>query len=86
MECIGEKDVTIEPSPCHTGVDIDCENSPINLMLVSYEFHRSLHTDAYIARVYRCIKAAEGSRIKIYIALYQLRMELSAEDPYSYLY
>ena len=62
---------------------IDRFFAPMNLVLVSAKTHSSLHTDAYIAHVYSYIKQAEGSRAKIYAALFWLRIEIAAMDGFA---
>ena len=56
---------------------------PMNLMLVSSGAHASLHTDAYIAHVYSYIMSAGNSVMEIYGALFALRLEIAASDPFS---
>lgn len=59
---------------------------PMNLMLVSAGTHARLHTDEYIARVYRYIMATDGTREQIEGALFVLRIEIAASDIWAYGY
>ena len=56
---------------------------PINLMLVSTGTHATLHTDAYIERVYSYLKTTDGSKEQIYRVLFLLRTEIAAQDSYA---
>lgn len=60
-------------------VGINKYSDPVNLMLVSAGTHATLHTDTYIAHVYSYIMSAEGIN-GVYLAMYQLRLEIAAWD------
>lgn len=55
----------------------------IYTFLVSTGTHATLHTDAYIERVYSYLKTTDGSKEQIYHVLFLLRAEIAAQDSYA---
>ena len=56
---------------------------PMNVMLVSAQTHARLHTDAYIDHVHSYIMAAGDSKQEVYQAMFNLRIEIAAQDIYA---
>lgn len=53
---------------------------PMNLMVVSAETHARLHTDAYIDHVHSYIMSAGDDKMEVYGMMFQLRIEIAAQD------
>ena len=66
-----------------TEVGIDPKTDPLNLIIVSHGYHKSLHTDAYLSNLYNSLKPARGNRQAIEQVLYYARIVIAFGDPYA---
>jgi len=65
-------------------VDIDPENDPLNLMIVSTAYHRHLHTDDYLMYVSNAVNHAGSDRTAVINTLFALRIIIWLDDPIIY--
>lgn len=64
-------------------VGIIAKDDPLNLMIVSQGYHKTLHTDSYITELYYALLPARKNRDAVMDVLFWYRLIIAANDPYA---
>ena len=64
-------------------VGIDPKSDPINMVIISQGYHKSLHTDLYMIELHSILSAVRGNAFQIKLTLFFYGLGLSNADPYA---